>query len=435
MGLFNKKELKKIAELEDRIKILDTYGLNEITQKVEEKKEEYERINHKCEEELNDYKKQIAQLSWELSNYKKDIEKAKNDLFDINEELEYESFGLYQPKYKCMDSEEYKEAITNNRKQQKSMNKDFSALNYFDNWTLDGSQSKGRALNKDNMKMVLRAFNNECDVLIDKVKFNNFEKVKSQIEKAAKAIDKLNVRNKISIKESYIKKKIEELQLVHEYAIKKQEEKEAMREAREQEREEAKLMKEIQEAKKKIEKEMLHYSNAKEKYLKELETASDDRKQEIKDKIAEIDGHLAEVEKNLQDVDYRESNQRAGYVYIISNIGSFGPDVYKIGMTRRLDPQDRVDELGDASVPFRFDVHAMIFSDDAPALENALHRAFDDRKVNMINGRKEFFRVPLNEIKEEVKKHHEKLIEIKDIPEAEQYRETLLIQKEMKSGK
>ena len=113
---------------------------------------------------------------------------------------------------------------------------------------------------------------------------------------------------------------------------------------------------------------------------------------------------------------------RAGYVYIISNIGSFGKDVYKIGMTRRLDPQDRIDELGSASVPFNFDVHAMIFSDDAPALEAALHRAFEDKKVNMVNHRREFFHVTLDEIKDVIKKNFDKTVEFIDVPDAEQYR-------------
>lgn len=98
-------------------------------------------------------------------------------------------------------------------------------------------------------------------------------------------------------------------------------------------------------------------------------------------------------------------------------------------MTRRLDPQDRVDELGDASVPFTFDVHAMIFSDDAPKLEAALHNAFDKKKVNMVNGRKEFFKVTLEEIEKVIKENHDKLVEIKKIPDAEQYRESLILKK------
>ena len=215
-----------------------------------------------------------------------------------------------------------------------------------------------------------------------------------------------------------------------------QEEKEAMRAAREEEREQAKLQKEIEEARKSINKEKKHYENAKEKLILQLEKCStDEEKSDIQSKINEIDEKLAEINKNLEDIDYREANKRAGYVYVISNIGSFGEGIYKIGMTRRLEPMDRVDELGDASVPFKFDVHAMIFSDDAPALENALHKAFDDRKVNMINGRKEFFRVSLEEIEKVVKENHEKLIEFNEVPDAEQYRETLKIKESLIKGK
>lgn len=136
----------------------------------------------------------------------------------------------------------------------------------------------------------------------------------------------------------------------------------------------------------------------------------------------ELEHHLADIDKALANIDYRQANIRAGYVYIISNIGAFGENVFKIGMTRRLDPQDRIDELGDASVPFNFDVHAMIFSDDAPALENVLHKAFEDRKLNMVNQRREFFNVSLDEIKEVVKKNFDKTVEFIDVPDAEQYR-------------
>lgn len=212
---------------------------------------------------------------------------------------------------------------------------------------------------------------------------------------------------------------------------KKQEEKELLREQRAEEREQAKLQKEIEEQRKEVIKEQKHYQTAKEKYVKELESCSEERKDELLEKIKSIDEHLNEIDTNLKNIDYREANKRAGYVYIISNIGSFGENVYKIGMTRRLDPQDRVDELGDASVPFTFDVHAMIFSDDAPTLENNLHKEFDDRKVNMINGRKEFFNVTLDEIKQAVKKYNENIIEIKDIPDAEQYRESKILRQQM----
>jgi hypothetical protein len=119
---------------------------------------------------------------------------------------------------------------------------------------------------------------------------------------------------------------------------------------------------------------------------------------------------------------------RQGWVYIISNIGSFGENVYKIGMTRRLDPMERVNELGDASVPFPFDVHAMIFSEDAPALETALHQAFESQKTNLVNGKKEFFNVPLCAIKDKVKELGYE-VEFEETPTAPQYRDTLFARK------
>ena len=145
-----------------------------------------------------------------------------------------------------------------------------------------------------------------------------------------------------------------------------------------------------------------------------------------------MENQLSDIDKALNDIDYRQANMKAGYVYIISNIGSFGENVYKIGMTRRLDPQERVDELGDASVPFKFDVPVMIFSDDAPALEAALHRAFEDKKVNMVNHRREFFNVTLDEIKEVIKKNFDKTVEFIDIPDAEQYRVSLKMRNKRK---
>ena len=438
MGLFNKKELQRIEELENVNKKLqetiDTIGAREyldVKEKIDQLSSQFEDEKKKIDKDIYQLKLKREELHDQLKKLNQDIERKKNDLFDISEEVDLQDFGIYKPHYDCLSSEQYKERITGNRLLQKKMIKEKTAMNYFDGWTLDGSKSKGRAMNNDNMKMVMRAFNYECDSIIDKVKYNNIEKIKDQIYKSANTINKLNIRNKIEIRPEYINLKIQELELVHEYRQKKQGEKESLREQRAEEREQEKLQKEIEAERKKIQKEQTHYQTAKEKYLKELTTAEDSQKEDIVNKIKDIDNHLEEINKNLQDIDYRQSNQRAGYVYVISNIGSFGENIYKIGMTRRLDPQDRVDELGDASVPFTFDVHAMIFSDDAPALENALHKAFDDKKVNLVNNRKEFFNVTLDEIKAEVKKHQEKMIEIKDIPEAEQFRETLMLRKAM----
>ena len=223
--------------------------------------------------------------------------------------------------------------------------------------------------------------------------------------------------------------KVKELRLAFEYREKKQQEKEEQKMARAEQREQAKLQREIEEQRKKVEKEQTHYQTAYEKLKLQLEQNPEDK--DLLEKKEQLENHLSDIDKALFDIDYRQANMRAGYVYIISNIGAFGKDIYKIGMTRRLDPQDRVDELGDASVPFNFDVHAMIFSDDAPALEAALHRAFEDRKLNMVNQRREFFNVTLDEIKEVIKKNFDKTVEFVDVPDAEQYRISQKMRSEM----
>ena len=272
----------------------------------------------------------------------------------------------------------------------------------------------------DMKKLLLRAFNSECDELVAKVKYNNFDSCIKRINTSCDAISKLGAIMSVAITDRYREMKIEELTLAFEYAQMKQKEKEEQQALKAQMREEAKLQKEIEEERKRLEKEQNHYSNAIAKLNKQL--SSDPDNADLLAKKQELENAASEIEHAIKDVDYRAANKRAGYVYVISNIGAFGENIYKIGMTRRLDPMERVDELGDASVPFNFDVHAMIFTDDAPALEAALHKAFENQKVNMVNQRREFFNVSLDEIKSVVKANYDKTVEFIDIPDAEQYR-------------
>ncbi len=436
----------KLKLAEKNIEELNGLELFEINQKIESLKTEYEEKSIQLEESHRLRMASIAQdeqqaqgildaKKLEVKSLDEKLKELSLSIRDIDDMASFEEYGMHTPKYSCMNSDEYAGLIKDLRVKQKEMIRSKSALSYFNNWTVDGSKSKGTAMNNDNMKMVLRAFNNECDVLISKVKFNNIEAIRAKIKKAAEQIDRLNKRNRISIKPQYVNLKLDELDLVYEHAVKKQEEKEAMRAARAEEREAAKLAKEIAEARAKLMKEQTHYGNALKELSDKLALATDqDEITELNLKITEINGKLQEINKGMQDIDYREANQRAGYVYVISNIGSFGEDVYKIGMTRRLEPQDRIDELSSASVPFNFDVHAMIFSDDAPSLETALHNAFDDKKINLVNGRKEFFKVQLEDIEKEVKKNHTKLVEFNDTADAEQYRETKMLLKQSLSA-
>lgn len=262
----------------------------------------------------------------------------------------------------------------------------------------------------------------ECDDIVANVKISNFEKSIERIYKISDQISKLGSIMSISITDKYIKLKIEEVKLALDFQQKKQEEKDRIKELREQQRETAKVLKEIEEAKKKLAKEQAQYQNALEDILRQIE--KNGQNPDLLAKKEELENNLCEINKAMVDVDYRAANQKAGYVYIISNIGSFGENVYKIGMTRRLNPQERIDELGDASVPFNFDVHALIFTEDAPRLESALHQAFEQKKLNKVNTRREFFKVSLDEIKAEVRKNFDKTVEWVDVAEAEQFRQS-----------
>lgn len=369
----------------------------------------------------------VAELESKKERLEKEIDKRtskidalKKDAVFFEDSITFQEFGLYTPRYDFVTSEEYKEELDRIRDAQKKLIKNDKAIIGATTWTVNGSKSKGNKMIADMKKLFLRAFNSDCEDVISKVKYNNFDMSLKKIRQSANSIEKLGKSMSLQITQKYIDWKEEELTLAFEYQQKKQEEKEAQKAARAEMREAARLQKEIEAQRKKIEKEQTHYQTAYEKLLKQLEEDPDNS--DLLAKKSELENQLNDIDRAIKDIDYREANQRAGYVYIISNIGAFGENVYKIGMTRRLDPQDRVDELGDASVPFNFDVHAMIFSDDAPALETALHKAFEDRKLNMVNTRREFFNVTLDEIKEVVKENFDKTVEFVDVPDAEQFR-------------
>lgn len=362
----------------------------------------------------------IQNKQTELQNLDEEIKQRRSNLVILDEEILVQEFGLYKPQFEFASSLDYKEELAKVRARQKELIKNKNAVSGNMNWTVNGNAAKGKKMVSDTQKLLLRAFNNECDDIVSKVKYTNFDASLDRIYKSAEAISKLGTVMDIAVKPQYIDAKVKELRLAFEYQQKKQQEKEELKAAREEQREQAKIQKEIEEQRRKIEKEQTHYQTAYDKLIKQLSANPDNP--ELIEKKQELESHLSDIDKALTDIDYRQANMKAGYVYIISNIGAFGENIYKIGMTRRLDPQERVDELGDASVPFRFDVHAMIFSDDAPALENALHHAFEDKKVNMVNQRREFFNVTLDEIKEVVKKNFDKTVEFIDVPDAEQYR-------------
>ena len=389
-------------------------------------KEQYD----KYMDEISKQKSLILAYNDEINELNSNIKDLKKDIITFSDEILVQDFGLYEPRYSFINADAYKAELTNIRNKQKAMIKDGSAVSGSIDWQVNGSAAQGRKMIKDMQKLLLRAFNSECDEIINKVKYNNYDTSVKKMERSFNAIAKLGITMSISITSNYYDLKIQELQLALEYQIQKQREKEEKAELRAQQREEARLQKELKEQRKNIDKERKHYEQALSNINKQISSSSDENIEELNKKKEEIIQSLSDIDTKIKDIDYREANQKTGYVYIISNIGSFGEGIYKIGMTRRLNPQERVDELGDASVPFKFDVHAMIFSEDAPALEAKLHRAFEDRKLNLVNQRREFFKVSLDEIKEAVKNNFDKTVEFVEVPDADQYRISLKLREE-----
>lgn len=415
----------KVATLQSRCSELSQYEkIADIEREKEKTLSFIQEKNAKFEKDKQQHINEINSLEAQITSLSEEVKQKKSQIVELDETILLQEFGMYSPIYDFASSEIYKDRLDAIRTEQKNMILFKTAATCSTNWTVNGSEAQGRVMTNQNIKQILRCFNDECDMLISKVKFNNIVAFIEKIRKSYDALNRMNTKSAVSISHEYLELKIQELQLAYEYAVKKQEEKEEQRRIREQMREEARLQKEIEEARKDIEKEQKHYTNALLKLYKQIESCDELEKEVLLEKKAEIEKHLSDLDSAIKDIDYREANKRAGYVYIISNIGSFGENIYKIGMTRRLDPMERVDELGDASVPFKFDVHAMIFSDDAPTLETALHHAFENKKVNMINGRREFFNVTLEEIEEVVKANYDKTVEFIKIPQAEQYRES-----------
>lgn len=371
---------------------------------------------------VRELEEKIGSLNSKIASLNGEIAAKEEQVIDLDSQIAVQDFGLYKPRFDFANSTHFKDRLKICRDKQKREIKLFDEKANHSSWTVNGSLAQGRKMVRQTAKLLMRAYNGECDEIVRKVRTSNVEKSIERIYGVAESVNKQAAVIGISIPHSYQKLKEEEVRLAYEFQQQKEREKEEIREAREREREERKLAKEIAEKRKKLEKEKKQYLAAYKDIDKRLKSASNEEKPDLIAKATEIKGKLEDIDTAVRDVDYREANQKAGYVYVISNIGSFGESVYKIGMTRRLDPMERVRELGDASVPFNFDVHALIFSDDAPKLEAALHHEFEDKKINIVNQRREFFRVSLDEIERVVKANYEKTVEFTEVPDAGQYR-------------
>lgn len=368
--------------------------------------------------------KQAVRLQQERVDAAKALEAVKGDLAKARREIVatedialLQEAGVYKYRHPLSDAVAYEKELAQIDEQIQGMTrKDGGAVLSTNSWTVNGSAAQGRTMVRDFSKLMLRAYNAEADNLIRTLKPYKVAAAVERLEKVAHTIERLGKTMSIRISTPYHQLRTRELELTADFLQKQAEEKEAERVERERLREERKAQQEMERERARLEKERQHYENA----LQALEGKGDEAG------AARIREQMADVDRAIADVDYRAANIRAGYVYVISNIGSFGESTVKVGLTRRLDPLDRIRELSDASVPFNFDVHALFFSKDAVGIETALHQRLAEKRINIVNQRREFFSATPLEVKALLAELAGELLEFQDVPEALEYRQCLV---------
>ena len=354
---------------------------------------------------------EVRRLRAEVESLRARASQGDDDIVDLDDERVLQDVGIYNYHHPLENADQYRAALGVINQRIKDMVKAGDAILASDMFTYNNSLAKGRKMTADLSKLMLRAYNAEADNCVRALRAGNIVTAKKRLDRAVQAIARLGAMMEMRVNPRCHELRFEELELTSDYLMKKQDEKEAAREERERLREERRAEQELAAERERLDKERAHYLAA----LDALR-ANDDA-----EAAAEMEQRLRGVDAAIAQADYRAANIRAGYVYVISNPGSFGKRMVKIGMTRRLEPMDRVRELGDASVPFPFSIHALFFADDAVAVEHELHNAFAEARVNHVNTRREFFFTTPLEVREVLAEKLGALLEFTEHPESTQY--------------
>lgn len=401
---------------------------------------EAKRIKERTEASRRDAERDLAELHNQASGLRARYATAKqrfvtldSEVRSLEENLEDIEAGFYRPHFTYEDSESYKAAIEETRTLQKELTKSGGATRCGTSWQVGGSKREGEKMVRQTEKLLLRAFNAEAEAAVSNVAWNNYETMRGRILKAREVLNKHGTVLQVDLTEEYCDARLRELQLVYEAVEKRKQERDEQREQRAAQKEEERVQRELARAQEEAAKEEAKFEKALQKARVELSEARDEEREAMSTRIAALEADLVAAHDRKERAIAQAQLTRVGHVYIISNLGAFGEGVVKIGMTRRLEPEERVKELGDASVPFPFDLHALIYSEDAPALETRLHDHFWESRLNWSNDRKEFFRVQLSDIQVAIRTIGLDA-ELRVVPEAREYRETMAIRERTSSG-
>lgn len=391
-----------IQKREEEIQNLENER-KELQQAFKKEKEEMQEIYNRRLDNCTKFQMVLDGRAKELEEWEKQIEIREIEVFTSDS-------GVFEDIQKVAlrfsDSEAYKEQIRLNIEKQTEMTKNEMAYEclsrhlFFDDSNSRMMKTSLRAWGS----MAIRCFNSETGVIIDGITARSTKQsIQQKIEKSYRAINRLNKINNISISKGYLSLKLEQAFLVYEQVLKIKEEKEERRRERELLKEEEKLAQEIELEKMKIENERVKYQQELERLLNQQ--IENERVEELQTKMKELEEKEINLEERLKN--------RAGYVYIVSN--PLMPSHLKIGVTRRIDPMERIRELSSASLAFKLDVHAIIFSEDAFALESKLHKHFNNQRINKLNPHKEWFDLPLDEVKNYVHSEIDETVEFLEV--------------------
>ncbi|QBJ93091.1 DUF4041 domain-containing protein [Streptomyces seoulensis] len=369
----------------------------------------------RAEGELHGTRQRLTEMEAQAQEAERRLAAARGALVVTDDLALLQEAGIYEYRHPLADAVAYKAELDRIKEQYKALTKNGRAVVGVTEWTVNGSAAEGRRMVRDFSKLMLRAYNAEADAAVRGMKPHRLASLVDRLVKSRETIAKLGKTMQIQVTDQYHRLRVKELELTADHLAKQEAEKERRREERERQREEERLEREIARERARLDKERNRLVLA----LNRARTAG----QADATQIAELERKLTDLDAEEEAIDRREANRRAGYVYVISNIGAFGESMVKIGLTRRLDPMDRVIELGDASVPFRFDVHALIYSDDAVGLERALHQEFEPQRVNRVNARREFFHVTPGQVRDALTRHAgQHLLEFHEQPDAPEWR-------------
>lgn len=365
-----------------------------------------------AERERAEARKEVDRLRDEAATLRAELSRLAAELIEPRHAVTIQELGLYDFEHPAEESASLANELSALRVEIKQMVSTGAATVASESVTFGNSAAKGRRFVKDMSKTMLSAYNAEAENCIKSVKAGGLTTARARLERVAERVARNGAMIDLHIAPRFHKLRLDELTLAARHLEAVKAARDAERERRADLREQNRAEEELRRERERLQKERDHYANALEALRARGDTAG----------AESLEAKLADVDKALDDVDYRAANIRAGYVYVISNVGAFGERMVKIGMTRRLDPMDRIRELGDASVPFRFDVHALFFSDDAVGVETMLHRELAEVRVNRMNPRREFFYVTPAEVLDALHEHNIAVVEFKTEPDAEEFR-------------